>query len=379
MYLEKMVSGLSLTDLLSNSTYNSIQLTPPVKEIIIEAAKNMRGSAQRMFMAKTVIMLGKGWQRKAEKEFGWNRKTIRKGLHEVESGIICLDNFSGRGRLRIEVDNPKLLNDIKDIAEPTSQADPTFRTTRIYTPLTAESVRKALIDEKGYSDSEIPCVRTICTKLNELNYHPQKVAKTKPIKKIKETDAIFEQVHKTNKLADTTEGVLRLSIDTKARIKIGPFSRGGKSRRGTKGADHDFDPKEKMTSFGIFLPFYGETFLYFSDNSVTADFMIDALESLWKELKERFSIHTLVINWTMDLKITVVDFSYAESLNVKLAYYPPYHSKYNPVERVWGVLENHWNSEILDSKEKVLGLAKTMKWNQRHPTVKFCYGAVPTA
>ena len=57
-------------------------------------------------------------------------------------------------------------------------------------------------------------------------------------------------------------------------------------------------------------------------------------------------------------------------MNIKLAYYPPYHSKYNPIERVWGVLENHWNGEILYSVEKTLGLARTMKCNSVHPEVK---------
>jgi transposase len=57
-----------------------------------------------------------------------------------------------------------------------------------------------------------------------------------------------------------------------------------------------------------------------------------------------------------------------------LIYYPPYHSKYNPIERVWGVLENHWKGQLLDSVEKVIGLAKSMKYNGNKSVVKLISG-----
>lgn len=378
-YLKGLFDGIPPSKLFSNfsDTSAGIQLSDGIKEVLNEAVINLDGHFRRRIMAKTVELLGRGGQRKAERELGWDRGTIRKGMHELKSGIACLDNFSGRGRNRAEQIFPNLLDDIKAIAEPTSQADPTFRTVKIYTPLTAKSVHKRL-SEKEYSEAELPCIRTLSTKLNQLNFYPQKVAKTKPKKKIKETDAIFDQVHKINDEADSTDCVLRLSCDTKARIKVGPFSRGGKSRQGAKGSDHDFAPEEIMTPFGILLPAHGESFLYFTKNSATSDFMIDAIESLWPDLKKRFKAHTLVINLdngpennshrTQFIK-RVVDFAYSASVKIQLAYYPPYHSKYNPIERLWGILENHWNGEILDSEEKVLGFAKTMTWKDQHPTV----------
>lgn len=60
-----------------------------------------------------------------------------------------------------------------------------------------------------------------------------------------------------------------------------------------------------------------------------------------------------------------------ENLIIQLAYYPPYHSKYNPIERVWGVLEQHWNGSLLDSMSTVLGFARTMQWKQSKPIVHF--------
>jgi hypothetical protein len=92
-------------------------------------------------MAKTVRALGCGGQRLAEIELNWNRLTIRKGMHELKSGIECVDEFKGRGRHRVEnTILPTLLDDITSIVKPSSQADPTFQTTKIYTPISAKAI-----------------------------------------------------------------------------------------------------------------------------------------------------------------------------------------------------------------------------------------------
>lgn len=355
-----------------------MELTEGFKSLLRDTAKHLKGSVRRIFMARTVKELGSGGQCKAERELGWNRKTIRKGQRDLESGTIQPDNFSARGRKKAEEHLPHLLDNIRAMVEPTSQADPTFRTTQLYTPLTAKEVRQRLIAEKGCPDKELPSVRTISAKLNALGYHPQKVAKSKPLKKIPETDAVFDQVHQVNQEADETEGVLRVSIDAKATVKVGPFSRGGKSRQGVTGADHDFAPQTTLTPVGIFLPAYGESFLYFTESKVTADFIADTIENAWPMLKKRFSPHTLVINLDNGPENNshrtqfiqrLVRFAQTEGITIRLAYYPPYHSKYNPIERVWGILEKHWNGELLDKVDKVLGLAKTMTWSGKHPLV----------
>ena len=124
-----------------------------------------------------------GGQRRAERELGWGRPTIRKGTHELESGFTCVDAFSARGRKRAEEHLPHLLTDITAIVDSQSQADPQFRTNRLYTRLSAAEVRRQLIAQKGYTDESLPTVETIGAKLNALNYHPTTVAKTQPQKK----------------------------------------------------------------------------------------------------------------------------------------------------------------------------------------------------
>lgn len=159
-----------------------MELTDSIKTMLIETAKALKGSARRLFMARTVKELGPGGQQRAARELGWGRMTIRKGMRELETGLTCLDAFSLRGRKRAEDHLPNLLADIQAIVDSQSQADPQFRTTRLYTRLTAAEVRRQLIARKGYTDADLPTAETIGTKLNALGYYPQKVAKSQPQK-----------------------------------------------------------------------------------------------------------------------------------------------------------------------------------------------------
>src|SRR6266705_3960830 len=161
----------------------TMELTEAVKELLVQTAKALKGHARRLFMARTVQALGEGGQRLAERELGWNRGTIRKGMHEVKSGMVCVDTVTARGRKRSEDHLPHLLHDITALVDGQSQADPQFRTTRLYTRLTATEVRRQLIAQKGYTEEALPTAETIATKLNMLGYYPKKVGKSQPQKK----------------------------------------------------------------------------------------------------------------------------------------------------------------------------------------------------
>jgi len=186
-------------------------------------------------------------------------------------------------------------------------------------------------------------------------------------------------VKQRNEEADGAENVLRLSIDAKARVKVGPFARGGKSRVPTQAADHDFEATATVTPVGILLPASDELFLCGVTSKVTSDCLVDRLVDWWETVKERFAhITTLVINLDngpeshsrrTQFMQRLVEFAQRFHLSIRLAYYPPYHSKYNPIERCWGILENHWNGALLDSIEAVLAFTRTMTWNGIHPVV----------
>lgn len=159
-----------------------MELTASLKTFLQDTAATLRGSTRRLFLARTVRELGPGGQRLAERELGWSRVTVRKGLRELTSGITCLDAYALRGRKKAEDHLPHLLADIRAIVDSQSQADPQFRTRRLYTRLTAGEVRRQLIARHDYTDAGLPCERTIATKLNLLGYTLTKVAKTRPQK-----------------------------------------------------------------------------------------------------------------------------------------------------------------------------------------------------
>ena len=209
-------------------TTSTIKLTNELKSIFRETAQKLKGSERRQFMAKVVKGLGLGGQTRAERELGWNRGTIRKGMKELTSGITVQDAFERRGRKRAESKLPNLLKDIRAIVDPHSQADPTLKSERLYTRISAAEVRRQLIEQKGYRDEELPTAEVIRQRLNEMNYRLRRVVKGKPQQKIPETDAIFEQVNQINQQADEDETTLRISIDAKATVKVGDYDRGGK-------------------------------------------------------------------------------------------------------------------------------------------------------
>ena len=157
-----------------------MELTDSLKTLLRAAAAALTGSARRVFMARTVVGLGPGGQRRAERELGWDRGTIRKGARELASGFAVVDAFALRGRKPAEAHLPDLLADITALGDGQSQTDPSFRTARLYTRLTAAEVRRQLIAQKGYTDAQLPTVQTIGAKLNALGYHPTTVAKSNP-------------------------------------------------------------------------------------------------------------------------------------------------------------------------------------------------------
>lgn len=357
-----------------------IELTDNLKSLYIKTAQKLRGSDRRQFMAEVVKGLGIGGQTRAERELGWNRRTIRKGMQELLSGQPIVDGYKRSGRKRVEAKLPHLLDDIRAIVEPQSQTDPSFKSTRLYSRISAAQVRRQLIEQKGYQDEHLPSSETIRCRLNQMGYTLKRVVKAKPKKRIPETDAIFEQIHHVNQQADAEPQSLRISIDAKVALKVGEFDQGGKTRMPTVALDHDFDAAVTLTPYGIFLPEFNQLYLFFVRSKLTADCIVDLIEQWWQQVKDQFChIRTLVINQDngpenhsrrTQFMYRIVAFAHQAHLTLQLAYYPPYHSKYNPVERTFGWLEQHWNGSLLETVETVLHFAETLTFKGQHPVVK---------
>jgi Rhodopirellula transposase DDE domain len=263
-----------------------------------------------------------------------------------------------------------------------SQIDPSFKTQRCYVRLTSRYILKELLLYKGYELHSF-CNKTVHNVLNRLGYTLKKVLKTKPVNKIPETDAIFSNVARQHALAQSNPRILRISIDTKAKVKIGNLSRGGYSRlkKAPQAEDHDHKSDATLVPFGIYELNTDNVFLIFGQSHETADFILDALEQWWlarQFMQDDYDVlmidldnGTSVASSSKLFMKRITSFAKKINMPIQLVYYPPYHSKYNPVERVWAALENYWKSLILDTIANTLKIAAKMTWKGMNPIVSF--------
>jgi transposase len=202
--------------------------TTCVDGLLRSGAPRLTGYQRRWFLAAVATELCGGSPRKAERRFGWGRETVEKGLHESRQGIRCLENFAARGRPRSEEKDPQLAAEIRAIVEPHTYADPELQSARRYTHLSAAEVRAALI-ARGYTKEELPSERTMRDILNRMHYRLKRIQKGKPLKKTKETDAIFANIEPVREQARDDPETLEISMDTKAKVGLGDYARGGKN------------------------------------------------------------------------------------------------------------------------------------------------------
>ena len=362
----------------------SSQVFPqPTEEQIAElrfAASKMHGAERRAFVAEIALKYCNGNARQTERVFGWGREMVETGLGEKRTGLVCVGaNASFSGNQRWEGKHPAVAADLRRLAEAHAQQDPSFRSTIAFTRLTAAQALCQL-RQLGYEDEELPAPGTMAKILNRLGYRLRRVVKAKPLKKIPETDAIFGNI-KEKEEANRELGATRISVDCKATVKLGELSRGGMTRGDNRACDHDMDCSGKHTPCGILEENSGALQIEFGSSAKTSDFIVDSLQAWW----DRFSVQeqeaTPLIQIKMDngpessgvrtqfLKRIV---QWVDQINkpIHLLYFPPYHSKYNPIERCWGILEQHWNGAKLVDSETMLAWAGSMTWKGLHPIVK---------
>jgi hypothetical protein len=174
--------------------------------------------------------------------------------------------------------------------------------------------------------------------------------------------------------------VKRLSLDCKATVVIGDYSRGGKTRGDWRAQDHDMGRNEKYIPVGIIDEDSGQLYLSFGSSHKTSDLIVDTIERWWLSLSTTEQDLTQKIQIKVDngsessgvrtqFLYRMVEFAQRIGKSIQLLYYPPYHSKYNPIERCWGILEQHWNGAKLIDKETMLAWAQSMTWKGIKPIV----------
>ena len=167
----------------------------------------------------------------------------------------------------------------------------------------------------------------------------------------------------------------------KATVNIGDFSRGGSTRGDNRACDHDMTCDEKYTPCGIVDEETGQLHITFGSSYKTSDFLVDTFTEWWHSLDPQERLSTQLIQLKLDngpensgvrtqflnRMVALVD---AIGVPIQLLYYPPYHSKYNTIERCWGILELHWNGAKLIDVDTMLQWATSMTWKGLHPTIQ---------
>jgi Rhodopirellula transposase DDE domain len=163
-------------------------------------------------------------------------------------------------------------------------------------------------------------------------------------------------------------------------VKIGDFSRGGVTRGDNRASDHDLGCEEKSIPWGIVDEESAELHITFGSSYKTRDFIVDTIEAKWNAMDAQEQAETSLIQIKMangpessgrrtQFLYRMVALSDIINRPMQLRYYPPYHSKYNPIERCWGILERKWNGTQLIDAETMLGWAKKMTWKGLSPVV----------
>lgn len=202
--------------------------TEVYENLIRSAARRLKGHQRRLFQAEVADVLCQGSPRVCERRFGFDRNAVATGQHEAQSGLRCAENFAARAKPPLEVKDPQLAQDIKAIVEPHTQADPEVKTARRYCNKAAREVLQALVSQKGYSAERLPSERTMRDILNRLGYRLKRIQKAKPLKKTKDTDAVFANVRAVHEQYKDDPETVEISYDTKAKVHEGDYSRGGK-------------------------------------------------------------------------------------------------------------------------------------------------------
>ncbi len=345
---------------------------------LIKTIKNISNKEQKMKMIGSLALdIGNRCISALSKIFDLSRFTIRKAIEIFKGTITYKPKVETRGRKSLTTKYPELQEDIKKIIENNSSVDPHFKSETQYVRLSIKEIKKQLIkngkyEEDSFSDSSLNNL------VNKMGYNLKKVQKTKPLKKIKETDDIFANVHEKKEEAIKEDKTVLISIDTKDKVLIGPYSREGKNRIQVKAVDHELT-NNCLIPLGILDIKTNIPHFYNFTSKPTSMDIVDCIEEFWKEQYENSKYNKLSILLdngpdnsgvrTAFLK-GLIEVAKKYNITIELIYYPPYHSKYNPVERLWARLENIWNGYLLESVDICMNFMKNLTWKEKKSVTK---------
>lgn len=308
------------------------------------------------------------------KLLGISRPFLDKCIKIAKGELNSFSSIETRGRKRITEIFPDLKTDLEEIIKDNLFVDPHFATEEQYIELTLDAIMEKLTNIDKYKTKH-PGRSSVANLLNKIGYKLKTVKRVKPLKKIEETDTIFENVKKKKEEALQDEHTGLISIDTKEKVLIGPYSRKGKSRVLVEAVDHELTNR-CLIPFGILDIKNNQPYFYNYIHKPTSLAIIDCIDDYLSDKKYKKLI-ILLDNGpdnggyrTAFIK-GLIDLSIKYNTEIELVYYPPYHSKYNPVERLWSRLERIWNGFLLNTEEICINFMKNLTWMGNRAKVQF--------
>lgn len=340
------------------------------KNIIENIKKMENGSEKDLAIGSLVADIGGRCIKPIAKLLGSSFRKVKQCFLSFKENCKQL-KLEFRGRKRIIVHYPNLIQDIEKVIEKYKNTDSSFKTETLYVSINPKSIIEELVVNYDYPE-KFACYNTIHDLVIEMGYKFKKISKTKVLSKISETNAIFENVHEElEDLKYSNEETAAISIDDKATKKVGNISDNGKSWLNIQALDHDTTYDYAVKPFGILDLKTNESFVNCTTYSSTAKFKVDCIENYIIHKNKTNKLKRLVIfldngpensgRRKLWLK-SLVDISIKYDIIIKLVYYPPYHSKYNKIERLWARIQICWNKVILDNLDKMIDCLGKITW-----------------
>ena len=337
---------------------------------IIENIKKLPNCIERDLMIGSLIEdLGKRCISAVSRALGICREKVKSCYEKFKNGVQIKLEF--RGRKSIINKYPNIKNDIEKIIENYKIVDSHFKTETLYICINPNVIIKELITNYNYP-IKFACYNTIVKILKDMGYKYHKIPKSKVINKIPETDAIFENVNDHLEAIDiNNKEIAAISIDDKATKKIGNFSDNGYSWINIKALDHDTIFEYSIKPFGILDLKTNETFVTCTPYNSTAEFKVNCIEEYIIEKNKDCKLKKIILfldngpenssRRKLWLK-SLVKLSKKYNLVIQLVYYPPYHSKYNKIERVWARIQMQWRQITINSLDLLINSLNKITW-----------------
>jgi transposase len=341
-----------------------MNLTEAVKQHLIQTADALKGSDRRAFMARTAQLMGRGGQRLAERELGWSRATIHKGMHELESGIVCLDAFSQRGRLRAEEKDPAILPALERLLSDEVAGDPMGEQTWV------RSTPRQLSDRLKKEGHEVS-PRTVRRLLKNMGFSLKTNKRKQGRSGCPERDAQFCYIASLRE-SYTTTGLPIISVDTKKKELIGNFRSEGRvwCKEAPEVDEHDFPSAAEGVAvpFGVYDVTKNTGYVVVGLSHNTPEFAVRAIAKWWQDegcITYPDADQLLILAdgggangsrvraWKLNLQEKLCD---QLRLTVTVCHYPTGCSKWNPVEhRLFSQISKNWEGKPLRATGIMLG------------------------